>query len=372
MGQQPIQRYSWEAIYAVDFTLESVRRRCRTLAEALAARRWSCLVAFDTRFLGAQFAIDCARLLQSGGVNVTFSGLPSPYPAVALALDQRRADSALIVSAGNRPYWQNGLIVLAPAADAALIEPAPASPPAIDIGFPPAEGNELATVDLRQLYIEHLRTAIDVELIRRSPLTMFADLMTGSAGGIIPAVLGDGAQAKAIEINREPDALFLRQAPQPTDAGLQRLRKLVKESNSHFGAAISADGRALSIVDNHGELVPPYRTALLLAQYMARQYRQRGAIVIPNMPAERAEELRQWEERTGLKIEQAPDPAARITEIVARDRTALLAGVTATGELTLGRLGAGPDGTLVALALAECAARSGERLHDLLNGKAGS
>ena len=368
MGQHATyQRHAWEATYSVDFTLEEVRRRCRTLADVLVARRWNCLVAYDTRFLGAHFARDCARQLQAAGVATTLAAAAVPYPALELVLEQKRADCVLLISAGNLPYWQNGMIVLAPAGVNGVIEPAADAPVLVDTSFPSADRVEMATIDLRPPYLEYLRSAIDIELIRRSPLTVFVDLMAGSASGMVPLVFGEGSQAKAIEINREPDALFGRQVPHPADSALQRLRKLVKESNSHFGAALSADGRAINVVDNQGDLVRHYELALLLGQYMVRQYRQRGLIVIPALPLELADAVRQWEARVGMSVEQVADPAVRIAEITARDRSSLLAGITAGGELTLGRCSASPDATLAVLALAEAAARGGARLHDLIH-----
>ena len=139
--------------------------------------------------------------------------------------------------------------------------------------------------------------------------------------------IGEGGQTKAIEINRETDPLFGRQPPQPSEAALQRLRKLVRESDSHLGVALSADGRALSVTDNTGEILAPVDLALLLASYLNRQYRQRGAIVAPLAPdstgaAVEPAGLRSWEASTGLKIEFSADAGTRIAELLAQDRTA--------------------------------------------------
>lgn len=80
-------------------------------------------------------------------------------------------------------------------------------------------------IDVRRTYIESLRQAIDVDLTHQTSLTIFVDAMNGTTGGIIPAVLGDGTQTKTIEINRDADAWFGRQAPHPHAAPLVRLRK---------------------------------------------------------------------------------------------------------------------------------------------------
>ncbi|HEX5691811.1 MAG TPA: phosphoglucomutase, partial [Roseiflexaceae bacterium] len=284
-----INRYAWEGVFSADFTLDSFRRRSRRLAETLAARNWSCLVAHDTRFMAGQFARYAYHILQRQGVRVSFSPTPASLSAVELALDQKRADTALIISAGNRPFWYNGMSVLAPLETSPLqgeptdVEQYPA------ILFPPdaLEISDSTQVDLRAPYLEMLRDAVDLETIRRATLTLFVDPMNGATSGYLPGALGEGGQTKAIEINREVDPLFGRQPPQPTESGLNRLRKLVKESDSHLGVALSSDGRALGVADNTGEMVSLLDVTLLLAQYLHRQYRQRGLIIAP-LPAEGA------------------------------------------------------------------------------------
>jgi phosphomannomutase len=351
--------YCWEGAVAADFTLEAVRRRYVALADLLNARGWGCLVTYDTRFLSAQLAADCYQGLRALGVRVTLSSTPLPRPAIDVALDRGVADCAVIVSAGNRDYWLNGLIVIAPAQGLS---------PFVDGNLPhecppfPVEASNASIIDARRPYIESLRQAIDVDLARQTSLTIFVDVMNGTTGGIIPAVLGDGAQTKTIEINRDADAWFGRQAPHPHTAPLVRLRKLVRESDSHLGVALSADGRALGVVDNDGELAPHLDIALLLGQYLNRQYRQRGLVIVPASAASAAW-VRAWETQTGLSVEFAEQPAARIAE--ARAAHQLLIGVTEDGQPTIGRAGGIGDAPLAALMLVELVARRSVKLRVL-------
>jgi phosphomannomutase len=357
-------------VYTADFTLDGVRERCSALAEPMAARKLNSLVAHDTRFMAAQFARYAYHILESRGVQVSFCPTPAPFPSVELALEQRRADTALIVSAGNQPYWYCGLIAIAPAVGQPLLESAPIEQSAgTSIEFPAAalDSSERNQFDLRGPYIEALRAAVDTDLIRRATLTVFVDPMNGTTSGYIPAAIGEGGQTKAIEINRETDPLFGRQPPQPAEAGLHRLRKLVKESDSHLGVALSADGRALSVADSAGDLVAPLDVMRLLAGYLSRQHRQRGLVVGPLPPEGEPAGMRAWADEAGLKVELLADPAARIAELVAHDRTSLLVGATAAGELTLGRYGASTDATLAALMLIELSARFGGKLRTLID-----
>lgn len=365
MSQRPrLFWHRWEGVYSADFSLEGVRRRTRRLGEVLRAQQSSGLIAYDTRFMSVQFARYAFRLLEQAGTAVAFCPAPASAPMIEWALERRRFDSALLVTAGNRAHWFNGLHALVPLAAESPFEggaeplsepPAPYFPP------DPLPTGEQTTVDLRTPYLELLRETVDIELIRRATLTLFVDPMHGTTSGLIPTVLGEGAQTRAVEINREPDPLFSRQTPTPADATMTRIRKLVKESDSHLGVAISADGRALGVTDNTGEMLPPLEIALLLAQHLGRHHRVRGLVVVPQgettLPG-----LAAWEAATGQKIEFVADPAARIAEVTAHDRAALLVGITAAGEATVGRYSGSADGVLAALLLIEMIAHSGSKL----------
>lgn len=364
MTQRPrLHCAEWNGVYTANFTLDSVQRHCWQLGDALLAQNWTCLIAYDTRFLSGQYARYIYQLLVARGARASLCPTPAPIPTVYRALEQRRFDAALVVSAGNRPYWYNGLMFIAPGETDVLFH-ASNLPSDVTLGeFPPPEpaATEQTQVDLRAPYLEFVRGIVDVELIRRSTLTVFVDPMNGTTSGYIPAIIGEGTQTKAIEINREVDPLFSRQVPHPVESGVPRLRKLVKESDSHLGIAMAADGRVLSLTDNTGELVSPLETTLLLAQYLTRQYRQRGLVVVPLPDA--GMNLRGWEDATGLKVEALADPEPRIGELVARDSVGLLVGVTPAGALTLGRYSDSPDAILAAALLIELVARSGGRTH---------
>lgn len=367
---------AWEAVYAADFTLAEARWRAAALAEGLAGRGLSCVVGYDTRFMGSLFARDVAATMQARGVGVALAAAAAPLPALQHALDQGVADCALYVSACNRPYFYNGLALLAPpnsglslglGSAPIVLSPGPSGPAFPPAGDAPAE----LSVDLRTPYIDALRGAADIELIRRSSLTIFVDAMSGTTAGIVPALIGEGERTRAIEINRDPDPLFGRVTPLPAESGLNRLKKLVKESDSHLGLAISADGTALAVVDKNGEQLDPAETALLLAAYLARQGRQRGAVIIPTpapgTPLAASVRLGPWEDATGLKVEVAENPPARLAQLFEGDRPPPVLGATADGQLIIGRLGAHADGVLAGLIFAEMVARSGGALRALID-----
>ncbi|PDV99950.1 phosphoglucomutase [Candidatus Viridilinea mediisalina] len=360
---------AWQAIYAEGFTLDQIRRRTATLAVGLVSRGMSCLVAYDTRFMGALFARDVEAVLRSYGVRVALAAAPTPLPAVHHALDQRVADCALYVSACNQSYIYNGLALICNDPSGLALDPHSEAPPPQP--FPlSGEPNPDSTRDLRGPYLDALQSIVDLDVVRRNSLTIFVDAMNGTTAGMLPTLLGEGGQTRAIEINRDPDPLFGRSAPDPFASSLVRLKKLVRESDSHLGLAISADGTALALVDKHGEQLDPAETALLLAAYLVRQYRQRGPLVVPapaaDSPVAGLPRIGAWEENTGLRIEGLNDPAQRLHQMIFHERNPPIIGATPNGQLIVGRYALYPDAILAGLLCAELVARSGGSLRTLV------
>ncbi|NJN67980.1 MAG: phosphoglucomutase [Chloroflexaceae bacterium] len=366
----------WEGVFAADFTLEHVRRRCGYLSRELQNRGEPCLVAYDTRFMANLFARDIYRMLERCSVPVSLASTPSPLPAVYNALVQRRASTALVVSARNKPYWYNGLVLLKPAGADTLrwpehqdLEPSgndssfPLPPESFVQGETPGVGT---TLDLRSLYLEMLVRHVDVELIRRSTMTIFVDPIHGTTAGYLPAIIGEQSQTMAIEINRETDPLFNKFTPLPVAANLVRLRKLVRESDSHLGLAFSADGTALGMVDKNGEQVDQLEITLLLASYLARQYRQKGTVVVPRPSGGEKlvtmAGLETWQKTHGLKLELVENANARIAEKLAQSPPDLLIGGTSEGGLIMGPYSFYPDALLAGLLMVELVARSAGNL----------
>ncbi len=335
-------------------------------------------MAYDTRFLSNLFALSIYHTLHQQGISVTLSTAPIGLPVLQWALGSRTDQCGLLVSAGNHPYWYNGLILVEPASGERLptIDSLPAGALPEVPAFPPVEapltpaGMATAvphTRDVRHEYIEMLRTLIDLELIRTATLTIIADAMNGTTAGLLPTVIGEGNYSKAVEINREADPLFSYTTPLPATASLARLRKLVHESDSHLGLACSADGAALTVIDKTGEPVDTLDLALTLATYLVRQQRQRGIVVAPPPPPgspleAAAQHLDTWEQALGYKVELTPNPAARIVELGAQENNALLVGITAAGACVLSRYTPYPDATITGLLLLELVARSGGSL----------
>ncbi|MCU0493865.1 MAG: phosphoglucomutase [Chloroflexaceae bacterium] len=370
-GRPRLETQTWYGVYTTDFSLEQVRQRSADLVVALANRGWPCLVAYDTRFLSNLIARDLWLTMQQAQVSASLAAAPLPLPAIRYALKDGLAPCALVVSARNRPYWYNGLVLLAPAGCGLRLEEAGSALAAVP--FPATlDGTPDGGADLRGDYLNALRQQVDIELIRRASLTIVVDPMNGSTVGYLPGLIGEGVQTRAIEINREADPLFGRVTPLPVESGMNRLRKLVRESDSHIGLACSADGMALGVADKNGEPLELLEVALLLGTYLSRQHRQKGLLVAPlpgpGSPFENnLAGLTAWENDTGIKLELTAEPGPRIAEVMAQERPGLVVGCTAEGEITLPRYSDHPDALAAASVLMEMIARRSGSLRALID-----
>lgn len=371
----------WEGVVAVDFTLEQVRQRSYALSQLLQADQQTCLVAYDTRFMSNLVAQDIYQMLRQQ-LNTHLVADAAPLPALRMALEQGHVHTALVVSARNRPYWYNGLVLLERRVSRLSLDPAttPAPQNLLQGPFPlstegsaggaPFVADQLLQV--RQPYIRWLTNLIDMSSIRRSIMTIFVDPMHGTTAGYLPAAIGEGTQTKAIEINRETDPLFGKTTPLPITANLSRLRKLVRESDSHIGLACSADGTALSVIDKNGELLDLCEMTLLLASYLYQQHHMKGMVITPSPAptsplANVTTNLSNWRDQLGFKVELSDDSTGRITSLLQQNPNELLVGCTDQGEVIVGGYSSYPDALLSGLLFVEMIARNNGNLRTVIN-----
>lgn len=373
MSARLLPAQTWDGVYTTEFSLQEIRQRCQSLISILLDRGLRCLVAYDTRFMAELFARDIYQTMVAQGVGASLSQTAAPLPAIYYALQQGKADCALVVSARNQPYWYNGLVLIGNDLPPILRNPEAAG--VAGVPFPPpldaAADAASMLIDLRGPYIDMLRSPFDLELIRRASLTVFVDSMNGSSAGYLPAVIAGGGQSRAIEINKETDPLFSRTTPMPGTSGLNRLRKLVRESDSHVGLAFSADGTALGVVDKNGDSILPIEVALLLAAYLNRQYRQRGLVLLAQPPDHPAPDalaaaLNTWAGNLGVQVELSARIETRLAEVQANQRSSLLLGCTSAGQIVIGQHGAYADALFAGVMLIELIARNAGNLLSLL------
>jgi phosphomannomutase len=132
-------------------------------------------------------------------------------------------------------------------------------------------------------HIEALRSAFNVEAIRKRRLVVAVDCCNGACSLLSPRwleVLG----CEVLALNNDPTAPFPH-APEPKPATMAQLCAIVKAGHADIGFAHDADGERLGIVTDLGE---PLSEEMTLALATEIRLRKRSGTVVTNISTTQA------------------------------------------------------------------------------------
>lgn len=281
----------WRAIIADEFTFENLRYVALATArylKTLAPSRPSAVIGYDTRFLSREFAREVARVFASEGINVYFSFHYTTTPQVSYTTRQKRATIGVIITASHNPAMYNGYKVKAsfggpaPPEEIAKIEAElqkilkkpPKRWKLPDFDFFIGEG-KIQLFNTREAYFRHLRRKINFELIKSANLKVAYDPMYGAGVNQLKTILPD-----AIVIHNELNPGFNElRSPEPIEANLHQLIRVVRENDCDVGFATDGDADRIGAIDDDGNYVTPHQLFLLLLKYLYQVRRKRGIVV---------------------------------------------------------------------------------------------
>ncbi len=279
----------WRAAIAEDFTFANVRIVAQAVAdflkgEALAPR--GLIVGYDTRFGSERFAAACAEVLAANGIHVYLTQKATPTPVISYAILDKAAGGAAIITASHNPGSDNGFKYKPEYAGSASpevigkLEARLGAAPVQRMPLDEAERTGLVErFDPTPAYLRQIGTLVDIEAIKRSGKTVIVDSMFGAGAGYLPQLL-DGGSTKVIPINAERNPLFPGiRAPEPLDANLNKLKKIIKESGADVGIAFDGDADRVGLVDEKGRFINQLQVFGLLAFYLLDIKGWRGPIV---------------------------------------------------------------------------------------------
>jgi phosphomannomutase/phosphoglucomutase len=80
---------------------------------------------------------------------------------------------------------------------------------------------------------------------------------------------------KVVRFNCKYDGMFRERNPEPTDANLEKLKKLVNSEKADMGVAHDGDGDRTAFVDENGKFVQGDVSAAIIADHVLRQSKDR-------------------------------------------------------------------------------------------------
>lgn len=377
----------WRAVISDDFTFANVRK----VAQAIAQVTWSdfntssrlngshgrlqplMVVGYDTRFLSDRYAALVAEVLAANQIRVLLTQASAPTPVVSYAVTDHHADGGVMITASHNPPQYNGIKLKAAYGGSASPEAAQTvetlirrnSAEGITVqSLPLAQAMEqdlVQLIDPLPAYERHLRTLVDFDIIRRTPLSVVADPMYGAGRGFLRRLLED-AGCQVMEIRGGVNPGFDGGHPEPIARHLQPLLAEIGRGNYHLGLATDGDADRIGAADPDGRFIDPHAIMSLVVDYLVRVRGLRGQIV---KTVSSTRMLNLLARRYDLPIHETPVGFNHISDLMLAGDV-LLGGEESGGISILGHIPEG-DGLLLGLLLAEIVAYHGKGLGLLLD-----
>ncbi len=213
-------------------------------------------VARDPRRSGEMLVAAAASGLASTGADVVDLGV-LPTPGLQ-AYCERHGVAGLMVTASHNPAEYNGVKLIG--ADGVeltrdRLEDVEAT---MERGPAPVEWDRVGGTEradgAARAYREEILAAVDRDAIAAADLTVAIDPGHGAAASTSPRLFRD-LGCDVVTVNAQPDGHFPGRDPEPVEANLADLQRLVRTSDADLGIAHDGDADRAIFVDETGDFV---------------------------------------------------------------------------------------------------------------------
>lgn len=360
----------WRALIARDFNSENLVRLSYAVSTWLLTKygKAKVVIGYDCRFGGEMFSMDVAKALASKGINVVMSNSYTSTPAVSLAVRELEAQLGIVITASHNPYNYNGFKLKSsfggPLFDDDIkdIENLVNYENQVDLDLVKAdiliEKALIEIISLDEIYIAHLKSSFNIELLKKSASEVAFDPMYGSGQNILPALI-PGINV----IHRKHDYSFANTPPEPLEKNLTEFSKYIsKKPDIKLGIAVDGDADRIALMDSEGKYIDSHHIILLLINYLAGYKKQKGIIVTGFSSTVKVEKLAEYYH---LPVRRVKIGFKQIAQYMLKEDV-LVGGEESGG---IGVKGHMPerDGIWMALLIWEWMEETGKSLNELIN-----
>jgi phosphoglucomutase len=356
----------WRAVVADEFTFAAIGRVTDTICSEFRENSPSqpVIVAHDTRFLGEEFAQECAQSVARQGFDALLCSGPTPTPAVSYAIRSQNCIWGINFTASHNPPEYYGMkLSTADGAPALPVQTRKKETRLASADRPPNMSGEAADVrsfDSRSPYLTDLLSKIRFDVIAKAGGSYAYDPMWGTGRGYLDHLLRE--QGLTVEtIHDWRDVLFGGRSPEPEASHLEELKEVVLRKKCVLGLATDGDGDRFGIIDANGKFVTPNQLIAILFDYLAESRGWQGGVarsVATSHLVDRAAQMR------GRDVHETPVGFKFIGELINEDKI-ILGGEESAGLSIKGHYPE-KDGILACLLAAEAVASRGASLTDQL------
>lgn len=359
----------WRAVIGDEFTFHNMgivtKAICSYLDETGSSKKGPVVIGHDTRFLGEDFAQECAAYVTAAGLPVLLcDGFP-PTPCVAHTIRAEKGAAGINFTASHNPPEYNGMKLSTADGAPALPEITTRVEQLVSTVQTtphdhPGDFNYDA-FDPRPGYLEDLEKKISFDTIAQANGRYALDPLWGTGRGYLDEALkSHGLQVETIHNWR--DVTFGGRAPAPEPSNLGELREEVRSHGFSLGLATDGDSDRFGVIDADGGFITPNQLIALLFDYLIDSRGWTGGVarsvatshLVDRVARERNREV--YETPVGFKF---------IGELINEDKI-ILGGEESAG-LSIKNHYPEKDGILACLLAAEAVAARGATFHEQLD-----
>ncbi len=324
------------------------------------------VVGYDTRFLGEEFARECAGVIAGNGYQVLLCDGPVPTPAMSYVIRTQKAVCGINFTASHNPPEYNGMKLSTADGAPALPEVTREIERLVNEGKA-SDNSPTRAVDklfaAKPGYLADLDTKINFDVIKSAGGRYAYDPLWGTGRGYLDEILRSH-DLEVETIHDWRDVLFGGRSPEPEASHLDELRELVLAKGCALGLATDGDADRFGIIDADGSFITPNQLIALLFDYLVESRNWGGGVarsVATSHLVDRVAEAR------GLPVHETPVGFKYIGELINEDKI-VIGGEESAGLSIKGHYPE-KDGVLACLLAAEAVAARGasltEQLRDL-------
>jgi phosphomannomutase len=287
----------WRGLIARDFTFENVRLATQGIAQYLKAELENpnsairglkpvVIMGHDTRFLGREFCLAAAEVLEKSGITPLLCQRDTPTPVISYTIRNRKAIGGINMTASHNPAEYQGLKF-------STSNGAPATPEVtkqIEAFIQQLQAREWSTksavvgtykcqtIDPQPAYFKQIHKLIDFGALKKAKLKVAVELMYGTGRGYLDTLLEE-AGAKITTFHNELNPLFGGHHPEPNAEGMAEVSKFVRSGKAQLGLGLDGDADRFGIVDKDGTWLTPNQVLALALYHLKKNRKWTGAVV---------------------------------------------------------------------------------------------
>ncbi len=283
----------WRGVISDNFTFKNVAIVGQAMSEWIkkdlkvsgTKKIKSVSVAYDTRFLGEEYAKIVSCIFAKNGIEVYFSDTPIPTPALSYGVVRTRGVAGIMITASHNPGKFNGIKIKTSEGGGASTDVTEKVEKYLEktavktMDFDQAKKEKKIKVyDFKKDYLAFVKKYVDLEAIKKAKFKVLQDVMHGSGGRLLAEVL-KGSSIRLSLMREDINPYFDGGKPEPVEEFLGEALKKVKEEKFDLGLVLDGDADRLAAIAPGGEFISPQRILGLIILHLVCNRGRRGGVV---------------------------------------------------------------------------------------------